>query len=84
MNEVNTAPVLDMIGNQNVDDSGTVAFTATATDTDLVGPDMVPNNLIFSLVGAPTGAMIDPTTGEFNWTPGADQGGLCHTSLESH
>jgi VCBS repeat-containing protein len=76
VDEVNTAPVLDMIGDQNVDGSGTVTFTATATDTDLVSADMVPNNLTFSLAGVvPTGAMIDAVSGEFSWTPGPDQGG---------
>ncbi len=33
--------------------------------------DLPANNLSFSLdAGAPVGATIHPTTGEFNWTPG--------------
>src|SRR6185369_962483 len=39
-------------------------FTATATDSDLPA-----QTLTFSLVGAPTGATIDGSTGAFSWTP---------------
>ena len=39
-----------------------IAFTATATDPD---GDL----LTFGLDGSPTGAAIDPATGEFTWTP---------------
>ena len=45
-------------------------FDADAVDTDL--PEQV---LAFSLVGAPTGAAIDPGTGVFSWTPAEDQDG---------
>ena len=44
-------------------------FTASATD-----PDLPANTLAFSLIGAPTGAGIDPVTGEFSWTPAESQG----------
>src|SRR5439155_1019004 len=44
-------------------------FTATASDHDLPG-----NALTFSLVGAPTGASIDASTGVFTWTPSEAQG----------
>jgi hypothetical protein len=44
-------------------------FTATATDHD--DP---PNSLTFSLIGAPAGASIDPTSGLFSWTPSEAQG----------
>ena len=44
-------------------------FTASATD-----PDLPANTLAFSLIGAPTGASIDPVTGEFSWTPAESQG----------
>ena len=70
VDEVNTAPVLDMIGDQIIDGSGALTFTATATDADLPS-----NALTFSLDGAPAGATIDPATGEFSWTPDANQGG---------
>ena len=65
----NTAPVLDPIGPQSGDEDTLITFTATATDADL--PVQV---LTFSLTGTvPAGAVIDPTTGVFTWTP-ADPG----------
>ncbi len=60
----NQAPVLDPIGNQNVDEGSQLAFMATATDPD------AGDQLTFSLgIGAPAGAAINPTTGAFTWTP---------------
>ena len=68
--EVNQAPVLAAIGNKSVDEGSLLTFTASATDADLPA-----NNLSFSLdSGAPAGATIDPTTGEFSWTPGEAEG----------
>ena len=46
-------------------------FTFTATATDVESP---PEVLTFSLVGAPSGASIDPSTGVFTWTPSEPQG----------
>ncbi|HEY3267821.1 MAG TPA: putative Ig domain-containing protein [Armatimonadota bacterium] len=40
-----------------------VSFTAAATDPD------EGDSLTFGLVNAPAGAAINPTTGEFGWTP---------------
>ncbi len=63
--EVNQAPVLAAIGNKSVDEGSLLTFTASASDADLPA-----NNLSFSLdAGAPAGATIDPSTGEFRWTP---------------
>ena len=45
------------------------SFVAQATDADNQA-------LVFSLVGAPAGATIDPITGRFSWTPTEAQGGL--------
>jgi VCBS repeat-containing protein len=67
--EVNTAPTLGSIGNQNVDEETLLTFTATATDGD--DPS---NTFTYALVGAPAGASIDASTGVFTWTPGEDQG----------
>jgi len=44
-----------------------VAFTATADDDDAVHGE--PNAFTFSLVGGPAGAVLDPDTGDFAWTP---------------
>ena len=68
--EVNEDPILDFIPELFVDEHQTAVFTATATDVDL--PVQA---LAFSLGGnVPTGATIDPTTGEFTWTPGETDG----------
>ena len=62
--EVNVAPFLGLIDNQSVDEQVELTFTATATDQDRPA-----NTLTFSLADAPVGALIDPVTGEFSWTP---------------
>ena len=65
INEVNDAPTLDSIADQTVSEGETLALTATGSDSDLPA-----NQLTFSLgADAPDGASIDPTTGEFSWTP---------------
>jgi hypothetical protein len=69
VNEVNQAPVLDPIGNQSINEGSLLTFTATATDADLPA-----NTLTFSLLGAPTGASINASTGVFTWTPTEAQG----------
>jgi hypothetical protein len=69
VNEVNVPPVLGEIEDQTVDELDTLEFTATATAADI--PEQ---ELVFSLDGAPTGAVIDPETGEFSWTPTEAQG----------
>ncbi|MFZ2403728.1 MAG: putative Ig domain-containing protein [Methylobacter sp.] len=64
---VNSAPVLDAIGNKTVTVGNLLAFTATASDSDIPA-----NTLTFSLLsGAPAGASIDATSGAFSWTPTA-------------
>ena len=69
VNEVNIAPVLDPVGNQNIDEGSLLSFTATATDADLP-----PNTLTFSLTGSvPAGAGIT-AGGLFTWTPSEAQG----------
>ena len=68
VNEVNTVPVLASIGNKTVDEESLLTFTAVATDADLPA-----NTLTYSLIGAPTGASINATTGVFIWTPSAGQ-----------
>ena len=66
----NLAPVLEAIGDQEVDEGTTLSFDADATDADLPA-----NTLVFSLdAGAPAGATIDAVTGEFSWTPTESDG----------
>ena len=67
--EGNTAPVLDPIGSQSVDELVQLAFTATATDADIPA-----QTLTFSLNGTvPSGANIT-AGGDFTWTPTEAQG----------
>lgn len=63
---VNEPPRLDEIGNQTVSFGQVLNFKATASD-----PDRPAQNLTFSLIDAPVGAMIDSQTGQFVWTPTA-------------
>lgn len=61
----NTAPKLDPIGEQSVDEETPLLFTATARDNDIPA-----NVLTFSLEGdTPLPAELDPMTGHFTWTP---------------
>ncbi len=69
VSEVNVAPVLAAIGNKTVAEGNRTVFVAAASDVDLPA-----NTLTYSLVDAPPGAIIDPTTGAFAWTPTEDQG----------
>ncbi|MGI2298071.1 putative Ig domain-containing protein, partial [Paenibacillus sp. GXUN7292] len=64
---VNTAPVLAAIGNKTINERDLLTFTASATDFD-------GDTLTYSLVGAPVGASINSSTGEFTWTPTEAQG----------
>jgi aryl-phospho-beta-D-glucosidase BglC (GH1 family) len=60
----NTPPVLAAISNYTVNVGQTVAFTASATDTD-----QPPQTLTFSLSSAPSNANLDANTGAFSWRP---------------
>jgi PKD domain/FlgD Ig-like domain/Bacterial Ig domain/Putative Ig domain len=69
VNDTNSAPVLDPIGNKSTPVNTALTFTATASDTDIPA-----QTLLFSLtLGSPaaTGATINSATGAFSWTPTA-------------
>jgi len=66
----NTAPVLAAITNRTVNFGQTVAFTASATDTD-----QPPQSLTFSLLAGPGSATLNASTGAFSWTPPSGFGG---------
>ncbi|VTS06475.1 S8 family serine peptidase [Tuwongella immobilis] len=67
---VNGNPVITPIGTQTAFEESETRFTVLADDGN-PGDDP----LQFSLgAGAPSGAAIDPTTGEFTWTPDESQG----------
>jgi uncharacterized repeat protein (TIGR01451 family) len=66
VNEVNQPPALAAVPPQVITVTELLTFTAVATDTDW------PANVIsYSLVSPPTGAIINPVTGVFSWTPGS-------------
>lgn len=64
---INDAPDLSVIGNKTVAELASLTFTASATDPDSTG-------LSYSLLEAPTGAIINSETGSFTFTPIEAQG----------
>src|SRR5205823_685820 len=73
VNEVNSAPVLTVPANTNINELATLTVTNTATDSDVPA-----NALTFSLVSvspAPSGAVnLNPTTGVLTFTPSEADG----------
>jgi len=68
--EVNAPPILGPIGNRRINAGETLSFNTVVTDTDSPA-----QTITFSLgAGAPAGAMIDPVSGAFSWTPTTEQG----------
>ena len=71
---VNTAPILNAIGNQSIDPLSNLAFTALAIDNDVPA-----QKLTFSLSGVvPAGANITPSGG-FSFTPTNEQASNVYT-----
>ena len=72
--EVNTAPTLQPIPSQTVNQGDTLRLKAVATDDDLP-----PNRLTFLLgPGFPAGVRIDATSGEILWSLAADESPVTH------
>jgi len=66
---VNDAPSISNVpASATIPELTAYAFTASGADVD-------GDTLTFSLIGAPAGATINSTTGQFNWTPNEAQGG---------
>jgi len=63
---------LSTISSKNIDEEKTLSFTATVTDSTI-------EDLQFSLANNPLGSTINPTTGQFTWTPNRAQGGITYT-----
>jgi hypothetical protein len=63
------AGFLQAIGDRQVLANAPLDFFVSATTGDGSPP-------IYSLLGAPDGAALDPSTGEFTWTPSASQVGV--------
>jgi hypothetical protein len=60
----NTPPILSPIANQTVNVGQTVAFTASATDTN-----QPPQTLTFALLSGTTNATLDTSSGAFSFRP---------------
>ena len=64
----NHPSVLDPIGNKVINEGEQLEFTVSANDPD-------GDALVYSASNLPTGAVFDPTTQVFNWTPSYQQAG---------
>src|SRR5205814_1573150 len=67
--EASSAPVVTAPTGRTVPELSTLTVTNTASDSDLPA-----NVLTFSLVSAPTGVNLDPSSGVLTWTPTEAQG----------
>lgn len=68
--EVNRMPALQDVSAQTIDEGELLTLTVLGSD-----PDLPANMLTYTLVSGPTGASIDPSSGEFSWRPTEDLGG---------
>ncbi|WP_168121431.1 discoidin domain-containing protein [Paenibacillus sp. HB172176] len=66
---LNLKPILAPIGDRTVEPGVNLAFSLVATDPNQ-------DNLQYAASGLPAGAVLDPLTGEFTWTPDASQTGV--------
>lgn len=61
-NYINSPPILNFIGDQNVAAGSTLNFTISGSDVD-------GDPLTYSAVGLPAGSTFNPTTRQFSWSP---------------
>jgi hypothetical protein len=64
VNELNSAPVLTVPPYKVIHGLATLVVTNSATD-----PDVPADTLTFTLVSAPDGMSLDPSSGVLSWTP---------------
>ncbi|WP_129582714.1 putative Ig domain-containing protein, partial [Methanolobus psychrotolerans] len=69
VNNVDRAPILDPIGNKEVDETELLSFTISATDPE-------DDDVTYSANDLPVGASLDASTGEFTWTPDYNDSGV--------
>ena len=65
----NHPPVLEPVGDKSLIEGELLEFTISATDEDH-------DPLIYSALGLPAGAVFNPTTQTFTWTPSFTQSGV--------
>ena len=68
VNNINRPPVLDQIGDRIIDENCSLEFTVNASDPD-------GDALTYSASNLPDGAVFNPTTQTFSWTPTLYQSG---------
>ncbi|MBI5779158.1 MAG: putative Ig domain-containing protein [Planctomycetes bacterium] len=61
-------PVLTSPDDKNVNENTLLSFTLSASDPD-------GDTIAYSMVGTPTGSVLNPSTGAFSWTPSYTQSG---------
>jgi hypothetical protein len=69
VSHVNRAPVLGHVGDRTVNEAQTLTFGLTASDPD------AGDTLSYAASNLPTGAVFDPATRTFTWTPNYSQSG---------
>lgn len=67
--EINSPPAISVALSQTVIEETQITFTVSASDPDIPG-----NTLTLLASGMPQGAVFDPLTGVFSWTPSETQG----------
>lgn len=72
--DINRAPELNPVGNQEVTEGESLSIVISATDPDGDG-------LTFSAEDLPAGASIDGATGALNWTPAVGDAGTYEVSI---
>lgn len=72
----NTAPALVAVPPQVVDEGKELSFTLQGSDADL-------DSLTYGGSGLPEGAVVDPESGVFKWTPGYTQSGTYSVTLSA-
>ena len=66
---MNSAPILTSIGSKSVNEDSLLEFTISASDID-------EDVLIYSAENLPDGAIFNPSTKTFSWTPNYEQSGI--------
>ncbi len=70
VNEVNVAPTLSGVpASAAIDELTAYTFASAGADADIPAQP-----LTYSLINAPAGASVNPTTGAFSWSPSEAQG----------
>ncbi|WP_232222017.1 putative Ig domain-containing protein [Methanococcoides burtonii] len=72
---IDTAPVLNSIGDKTVDEENALTFVTSASDAD-------GDSLTYSATGLPVGASFDTASGAFSWTPSEGQEGTYAIAFE--